>query len=442
MKRNVLLIIGFSVILSCGEMEIAWTKKIDIAGAGMYRIADIVRIDKQLYCVGTFTPDTIGTCCFVAAFDSNDMLMWHALYQDPDGHAVEGRALIVQRDQDGLFDNTYNVFVHIQAIRADSTRGSLLLKYHEGTLVWSKELDLEAGEDEQQSMMLSDHAEHLYVIGLKQTPVHGKALFITYYNIEGRFIKETETYTIDTDTIVAAIADPDNIVISGVDRSYDQLFYVRYKNSGKEINPVRIPGKGDDAVISDIWITKKGTVYILGAERNGDNGYDYVTMCYSDRDSLVWAQTFNGPAGYDDKAVALDIDDSSCVYVTGSSENERAHTEICTVKYDPSGDQVWARRFIGKKDESLRPYFFQPDDSHTSASFYLCGTAGNDVLLLKYNKSGFLRWCTRIERDASVCIPTKGVSHLIAFEVVTGEQHEAFLLKYQRAEQFGLNRWD
>ncbi|MBN2621298.1 hypothetical protein JXB22_09450 [candidate division WOR-3 bacterium] len=442
MKCTAVLITGFMVVLSCSEMEIAWTQKIDIAGAGMYRIADVVRIDNQVYCVGTFSPDTSSTCCFVAAFDSNDVLMWHALYQDPDGDAVEGRSLVVRRANNELFDNTYTVFVHAQTTRADSTRGSLLLDYQEGTLAWSKELDLETGEDEQQSMMLSDHAEGLYMIGLKQTPVHEKVLFINQYNIEGRFLQERQIYTINTDHVVAAIADPYNIVISGVDEWNHQIFYMRYQELDPGIDPVRISCNGNDPLISDVRITRSGNVYILGAVRQEDNGYDYVTMCYSDKDSLVWTRTFDGYDGYDDLPVVMDLDDSLYAYVTGTTATETGKTDILTVKYDPAGNELWSRCFIGKKDESLQPYFLLPGDPHSSGSFYIYGTAGNNVLLVKYNKSGFLRWFTRIQHGDAVCVPTAWASHVIALEAADGAKREALLVKIQRAEQFGLNRWD
>jgi len=60
---------------------------------------------------------------------------------------------------------------------------------------------------------------------------------------------------------------------------------------------------------------------------------------------IGWIQRYNGPGNGDDKAVALAIDNSGNVYITGSSIGDTTGLDYCTIKYLPNGDTGWVRRY-------------------------------------------------------------------------------------------------
>jgi len=428
-------------------MEIAWTKKIDVAGPGNYRLSDIVRIDRHTFITGTFQPESSSEAhCFVAAFDTSDVLVWHELYQDPDQRAIESRALIVQRNENELFDASYALYVHVQTTRANGSHASVVLKYSgDGKQIWSRELDIPNNREEKQSFMIADHQGNQYVIGLLTNTSNITSVFLKQIGSQGDIVNNWQFNDVSFRKIMVDAAGPDDIVVGGTVYGQNNLVCIRYRGQDKGFATLKIPVAGHEPMISDLRITSDGSLVLLAAVRNDDQDYDFETLCYDRNDSLQWQQTFNEPGKQEDIPVALGFDDSACIYVTGTTETGSRNTDIMTVKYDPDGNEVWSRRFVGKKDESTRPYYLHPAKAiHGSSSYnmYIYGTVGNDVLIIKYTSNGFLTWFTRIKQDASICIPSAGASHLVGVQAVKRDTRQAFLVKFQRSEQLGLIRWD
>lgn len=59
--------------------------------------------------------------------------------------------------------------------------------------------------------------------------------------------------------------------------------------------------------------------------------------------TLEWAKHYNLPGSTDDRAVAIVVDAAGNSYVTGTSQG--ATQKIVTVKYAPSGEQLWAVQY-------------------------------------------------------------------------------------------------
>lgn len=60
--------------------------------------------------------------------------------------------------------------------------------------------------------------------------------------------------------------------------------------------------------------------------------------------NLEWAVRYDGPAQDWDTALAVVVDDSGNVYVTGASPDDS--TTSATIKYSPNGDELWLRKFV------------------------------------------------------------------------------------------------
>jgi uncharacterized delta-60 repeat protein len=96
-----------------------------------------------------------------------------------------------------------------------------------------------------------------------------------------------------------------------------------------------------------------GNVYETGyAKETASGSYDYVTLKYDSTGKLLWRAVYDGGANKPDQAAALVVDDSGNVYVTGSSQLNYGW-DYLTVKYDPSGNQLWASRFNGTNRDDL-----------------------------------------------------------------------------------------
>jgi hypothetical protein len=447
MKIMIAVGIGVVCIVSCSEMEIAWTKKIDAAGSGNYHIAAIERMDTHTFLMGTYRPaPSSESQVFCAMLDSTDGIVWHILYKDPKQRPIRGRSMIVQREEEQLFDISYRVYLQAQVTHANGARATVLLSYHDdGTHAWSVEVPRRKGDDETHSMLCADHEGNMYVIGARTDPREQTRIFVITVSSEGEILTETQSEAITADNIKVDVAGPDGIVIAGSSKAHAEMFCLRYQGPDQGFTPITVPLFIDKPCLADVAITEEQEVYLLAAVQEQNSGYDYFTMCIDGSDCVVWKQVFNGPADLDDIPVVLNVDDSGCVYVTGTTETGSGVTDIMTVKYDSAGKEQWARRFVGKKGESARPCLLYPDKAiHGAAAhnIYIYGAVGNDGVIITYSNHGFLTWFHRITREQALCVPTAGSVHLVVMQAIAGEMQEALLVKFQRSEQIGLIRWD
>ncbi|HWN94628.1 MAG TPA: hypothetical protein VNT99_06330, partial [Methylomirabilota bacterium] len=85
-----------------------------------------------------------------------------------------------------------------------------------------------------------------------------------------------------------------------------------------------------------------------GYSNNGTND-DYYTAKYAAADgTLLWEKRYNGPANINDQAVAVVVDGSGNVVVTGWFVDTNLNADFYTAKYaTENGSLLWERRYNG-----------------------------------------------------------------------------------------------
>jgi len=104
-------------------------------------------------------------------------------------------------------------------------------------------------------------------------------------------------------------------------------------------------------------------VYVAGISYN--TSYDGVVIKYSSSGVEEWVRLHDGPAGGDDLASSVTIDDGGDIYVVGASTGVDTGKDILALRYDPSGTIVWENRY----DE-----WGSPDDAGASVAVEADGT--------------------------------------------------------------------
>ena len=100
---------------------------------------------------------------------------------------------------------------------------------------------------------------------------------------------------------------------------------------------------GGQAVIID----SEGNIYVTGYSWGDDSYSDYATMKYDSDGNRLWVARYDGTANAEDWALALALDTSDNLYVTGWSEGNGTGADSTTVKYDGQGNQLWVARYDG-----------------------------------------------------------------------------------------------
>jgi hypothetical protein len=77
-----------------------------------------------------------------------------------------------------------------------------------------------------------------------------------------------------------------------------------------------------------------GKAYVTGYSQSGNYWqFDYATLKYDSSGNEMWIRRYDGPDHNRDYGVALAVDGSHCVYVTGQSYGSGTDYDYATIKY-------------------------------------------------------------------------------------------------------------
>jgi uncharacterized delta-60 repeat protein len=159
-------------------------------------------------------------------------------------------------------------------------------------------------------------------------------------------------------------------------------------------------GNGDDEATA-IAVDLGGNVYVTGKSEQSSEStepiYDYATVKYLPNGNVDTDWGVNGAVRYEtinnDEAVAIAVDNSQNVYVTGFSSNG-TDNDYVTIKYDSDGnpDATWGSNGVIRYDG------LHGDDAATaiildkSGNVYVTGFSSNgtdnDYVTIKYGSNG------------------------------------------------------
>jgi hypothetical protein len=180
------------------------------------------------------------------------------------------------------------------------------------------------------------------------------------------------------------------------------IFIVKYDSSGNVIW-ANNEGVGESFSITTDII---GSIYTVGYFNN------MFVVKYDSSGNIIWFKTQNGIV----QPNAMSIDNAGNIYVVGNFENiivfdtitltSNGYTDIFIVKYDSSGNVIWARNagtpnsdnaYSITVDNSNNIYvtgYFERDSinfgSYTLINYDTVGTA--DIFVVKYDSSGHVIW--------------------------------------------------
>lgn len=200
-----------------------------------------------------------------------------------------------------------------------------------------------------------------------------------------------------------AVDGDGNVYVTGStfgDDGEPDYLTVKYNAAGTLQWTARYNGSGnrsDEALA--IAVDGSGNVYVTGGSTNSNFNSDYTTIKYSAAGVQLWEAHYDGPAQSHDGAAALVLDGSGNIYVTGGSYNSGGNLDYATIKYNNAGLQQWEARYNGSGNDDDFATELALD---SNGNVYVAGSSenangNNDYTTIKYNTNGVQQWEARYD---------------------------------------------
>lgn len=166
---------------------------------------------------------------------------------------------------------------------------------------------------------------------------------------------------------------------------------IGYSSSGAQMWARSYNGPGDDTDIArGIAVDGDGNVFVTGYSTNAGSGYDYTTVKYAGDGTPLWINRYNGTGNGDDYAVALAVDRNGNVFVTGYSVGSGTFFDYATVAYSGAGTPLWTNRYAGPSGINNRAVAVAVD---SSGNVFVTGySSAFNYVTVAYSGAGVALW--------------------------------------------------
>jgi len=154
-------------------------------------------------------------------------------------------------------------------------------------------------------------------------------------------------------------------------------------------------------------VDSSGNVYVAGSSAGSGSGYDYAVIKYSGAGKELWLKRYNGPKNGNDHPLAIAVDGSGNIYVTGYSWageiwESGTGNDYATIKYSSAGKQLWVKRYDGPGNREDYARAIAVDGS---GNIYVTGSSTgsdfesdiSDYVTIKYSGAGVQLWLDRYD---------------------------------------------
>ena len=205
----------------------------------------------------------------------------------------------------------------------------------------------------------------------------------------------------------------------------------------------------DNDEVSSMTVDVSGNVYVTGYSIVSGNDKDFITIKYNSAGVSQWTSRYNNPAmNDDDEAISLTTDDLGNVYVTGFSKGNGTFKDYLTVKYSPSGNELWTARYNGTgNDDDIAVSVEVTNSGNVIVSGTSVGDlTSEDYLTIMYNSNGAEQWTARynydlvddIEIAKSMTVDGFGNVYVTGFSYGLSKNEDYAVVKYNSA---GTEQW-
>jgi hypothetical protein len=196
-----------------------------------------------------------------------------------------------------------------------------------------------------------------------------------------------------------AVDGSDNVIVTGLsyNGTNDDYATIKYSSAGAPLWTNRYNGpRNDDDVAYAVAVDGNNDVIVTGYSWS-INSRDYATIKYSSAGVPLWTNRYDGPGNGFDYAYAVAVDGSNNVIVTGSSPGSGGSDDYATIKYSSAGVPLWTNRYDGPGNSTDDALALAVDRSgNVIVTGYSYGSGSSwDYATIKYSSAGIPLWTNR-----------------------------------------------
>jgi hypothetical protein len=316
-----------------------WSAIYDAPAAGNdHGLAVAIDSSGNTYAAGYATGDTTGWNFAVLKYNASGTRQWVGTYTTMDEDYVMAVGVDASGNvfAAGSSGSPYTLSWDYAVARYNASTGETL---------WVRRLNGSGNEDDEVRAMAIDHAGNVIVTGGSTNTGTGVDYTTVKYSPAGDtlWVRRFNGTASGTDWAYAVAVDASNNVYvtgSSQDTATDMDYVtIKYDASGNQHWLARYDGpvhSFDEG--RAIAVDASGNVFVTGGSTGSGTRTDYVTLRYdAATGSEVGAKRYDGPANRIDEALALVVDGSSGVVVTGGSAGSGTGTDYATIRYGDVG---------------------------------------------------------------------------------------------------------
>ncbi len=252
-----------------------------------------------------------------------------------------------------------------------------------------------------------------------------------------------------------ALDSPGNVYVTG--QSYgsgsgEDFGTIKYDANGTELWFARYngPGDGTDSANS-IAVDSSGNVYVAGSSRGVGTSSDYVTIKYDTSGTEQWVSRYDGPGNSVDGILAMTLDSTGNIFVTGMNKGSGTFDDCATIKYDPNGIEQWVSRYDGPASSSDYSKAIAVD---SVGNVYVAGGSYTGVhynyVTIKYDASGTEQWVASYDGPANgsdtanfIAVDSSGNVYVAGDSAGVGTDMDYATIKYDtNGTELWVSRYD
>jgi len=379
----------------------------------------------------------------VIKYDPTGIEQWIAYYRGWDGSLAHANSI--------ASDGSGGAYVSGWSQTYSGTDDYTTIRYDgQGTELWIQRYNGPANSVDRVSAMTVDLVGNVIVTGTSRDTTDDYAT--VKYNAAGtqQWVQRYNGPGNASDGASAIAADGlGNIIVAGSSTgsgSAEDYATVKYNLSGLQQWVVRYNGSANsNDQATAVAVDASGNAHVTGWSVGSTSMRDYATVKYDAAGQLQWVARYDGPGHMNDEPNAIAVDPGGDVYVTGRSTGLSTDYDCVTVKYDPSGLELWVARYSSEGSAFDEGKAVRVD---SSGNVYVVGTVARlsyDCLLIKYTSSGAEEWVRLYDGPASgsdfadaVALGTEGSIYVGGTSDGIGTGTDMFIRRY---EPSGAESW-